>query len=130
VYTSSGSSSQVPLSDHNMGQGSNLPTGSNGKLSIYHIITINYTDTDNLAAYLKNYEGMTYINAGVGYPRVDQITNVPYNKYMGQVFDYITIRKDVPLRPGRKITPEAIELISSLKLDVPKDYLIIKKYYW
>lgn len=129
MYTSSGSSSQVPLSDHIMGQGSNLPTGPNGKLSINHIITFNYTDTDNLAAYLKNYEGITYINAGVGCPRLGQTTIAPYNSYMTKVFKYITLYNKASLTEGRRITPEAIELISSLKLDVPKDAFIIKRSY-
>jgi hypothetical protein len=121
VYTSSGSSSQVPPSDHNTGQGSNLPTGSNGYLSINHIITINYTDTDNLAAYLKNYVGLKYSNAGVSiYLAADEITTVPYNEYMSKTFSYITLVKNVKLNQGRLITPEAIELISSLKIDVPK----------
>jgi hypothetical protein len=122
VYTSSGSSSQVPPSDHNMGQGSNLPTGSNGYLSINHIITINYTDTDNLAAYLKNYEGIKYSNAGVSvFLKDGEITTVPYNEYMSNTFRYITLDKKVQLTQGRLITPEAIELISSLKIDVPKN---------
>ena len=114
--SSGGSSSQIPLSDLNMGQGSN-PGGNNYKYGINYINDKNW-DTDNLASFLEQYRGQRIRDSGIRMNYSEAELN--NRTYVSNVYRYIVDQGFVRLDLSMTITGNRIESIRALHLNIPK----------